>query len=264
MLFRSPDGLPRLERPAAREPIHLSHQRIADYDTCPLKYHFLHVLSVDPILTMDHRVNFGNAMHQAVAFALDRHRLGQRPTFDQVIEVFRSNWRSEGYRSEDHARRRFEQGVEALRAFVHREIEGAAPPTDVERVFRFRLNDVIVSGRMDRVDDLPTGTTITDYKTSELEDDESADKKARDNLQLSIYALAHKELKRVRPARLDLRYVLSGTLGTSARTESHLERTRERVREIAESVRAGDFHAQPSIRSCSICACRPICSESAV
>src|SRR5204863_112697 len=132
------------------------------------------------------------------------------------------------FRSEDHARRRFEQGVEALRAFVHREIEGAAPPTDVERVFRFRLNDVIVSGRMDRVDDLPTGTTITDYKTSELEDDESADKKARDNLQLSIYALAHKELKRVRPARLDLRYLLSGSLGTSAAAESHLERTRER------------------------------------
>ena len=263
-IVEGPDGLPRLERPAAREPIHLSHQRIADYDTCPLKYHFLHVLSIDPILTMDHRVNFGNAMHQAVAFALDRHRLGQRPTFDQVVEVFRSNWRSEGYRSEDHARRRFDQGVEALRAFVQREIEGEPPPTDVERTFRFRLGDVVVSGRMDRVDDRPAGTTITDYKTSELEEDENADQKARDNLQLSIYALAHKELQRVRPARLDLRYVLSGTVGTSTRTEDKLERTRDRVRAIAESVRSGDFHAQPTIRNCSICACRPICPESVV
>ena len=48
---------------------------------------------MDPILTRDHRVNFGNAVHQAVAFALDRHRLGEPPTFDQVMEVFRQGWR---------------------------------------------------------------------------------------------------------------------------------------------------------------------------
>ncbi len=263
-IVEGPGGLPRIERPAAREPIHLSHNRIADYDTCPLKYHFLHVISIDPILTLDHRVNFGNAMHQAVAFALNRYRIGQPPTFDQTVEVFRANWRSEGYRSEEHARRRFEQGVEALRTFMKREIEGEAPPTDVERGFRFRLGDVVVSGRMDRVDERPGGTTITDYKTSELEEDENADQKARENLQLSIYALAHRELRRVRPAGLDLRYVLSGTVGTSTRSEDKLERTRERIRAIAESVRAGDFHAQPTVRACSICACRPICSESAV
>ena len=263
-IAEAPAGMPPLGRPAVREPIHLSHQRIADYDTCPLKYHFLHVLSIDPILTLDHRVNFGNAMHQAVAFALDRHRLGSRPTLDQVIEVFRSNWRSEGYRSEDHARRRFDQGVEALGAFLKREIEGEAPPADVERTFRFKLGDVVVSGRMDRVDEGPTGTRITDYKTSELEEEESADQKARENLQLSIYALAHRELKRVRPAKLDLRYVLSGATGTSTRTEEKLQRTRERILAIAESIRSGDFHAQPSQRNCSICACRPICSESAV
>jgi DNA helicase-2/ATP-dependent DNA helicase PcrA len=260
-----PTGLPPLGRPAPREPIHLSHNRIADYDTCPLKYHFLHVLAIDPILTLDHRVNFGNAMHQAVAFALERLRIGETPTADQVIEVFRSNWRNEGYRSEDHAKRRFEQGVQALRVFFEREIVEGAPPTEVERTFRFKLaNDVVVSGRMDRVDERPEGTVITDYKTTELDPEENPDTNARDNLQLSIYALAHKEMTGRRPRKLELRYVLSGAVGSSVRWDDKLERTRDRVLAIAESIRSGDFHAQPSERNCSICACRPICAESAV
>jgi DNA helicase-2/ATP-dependent DNA helicase PcrA len=260
----APAGLPPLTRPATREPVMLSHNRITDYDTCPLKYHFLHVLSIDPILTQDHRVNFGNAIHQTVAFALERHRLGERPTFDQVLTVFRSHWRSEGYRSEEHARRRFDQGVEALRAFLEREIEGQPPPTEVERTFRFKLGDTIVSGRIDRVDESPARTVIIDYKTTELEPEEKADSNARDSFQLSMYALAHKECTGRAPDRLELRYVLSGAVGVSTRSEEKLERTRDRILAIAESIRAGDFRAQPSEHNCSVCACRPICSESAV
>jgi DNA helicase-2/ATP-dependent DNA helicase PcrA len=260
----APAGLPPFGKVPSQDPVQLSHNRIQDYDTCPLKYHFLHVLAIDPILTQDHRVNFGNAMHQAVAFALDRHRLGAEPTFEQTVEVFRNGWRNEGYRSEEHARRRLDQGVEALRSFLEREVRGAAPPADVERAFRFKLEHVVVSGRMDRVDVEPRGVVITDYKTTELDEEAKADTEARENLQLSIYALAHRELTGQAPARLELRYVLSGAVGTSTRSEEKLERTRDRILAIAESVRCGDFRAQPSERSCSICACRPICPESAV
>ncbi|HZE20032.1 MAG TPA: PD-(D/E)XK nuclease family protein, partial [Candidatus Angelobacter sp.] len=87
---------------------------------------------------------------------------------------------------------------------------------------------------------------------------------ARDSLQLSIYALAHKELTGRAPERLELRYVLGGVVGTSTRSEEALGRTRNRILAIAESVRSGDFQAHPSEHNCSICACRPICSESAV
>jgi len=257
-------GLPPLSRPAAREPVLLSHDRIADYETCPLKYYFIKVLAVHPILTLDHRVNFGNAIHQAVAFALERYRQGERPTFDQVADVFRANWRAEGHRSEEHARRRFEQGVAALRSFLEREVEGREPPTDVERVFRIKLEDVVVQGRMDRVDEGPREVVIADYKTTELDPEEKADDEARKSLQLSIYALAQREMTGRAPDRVELRYVLNGTVGSSACTEGRLERTRDRILAIAESVRSGDFRPQPSERNCSICACRPICASSAV
>jgi RecB family exonuclease len=209
-------------------------------------------------------VNFGNAIHQAVAFALERHRQGERPTFDQVAAVFRANWREEGHRSEEHARRRFEQGLAALRSFLEREVEGREPPTEVERVFRIKLGDVVVQGRMDRVDEGPRGVVIADYKTTELDPEEKADEEARKSLQLSIYALAQRELTGRAPDRVELRYVLNGTVGSSSCPEERLERTRDRILTIAESVRSGDFRPQPSERNCSICACRPICPVSAV
>jgi DNA helicase-2/ATP-dependent DNA helicase PcrA len=246
-----------------REPIHLSSRRLEDYDTCPLKYRFLHLLSVEPILTRDHRVNFGHAVHQAVAFALDRKRRGETPDPDRVEQVFRANWRSEGYRNEEHARRRFEQGLAAVRDFLEKERD-APPPTDVERDFRVKWMDVILVGRMDRVDEGPEGVSVIDYKTSELDDDAKADEKARDSLQLRVYALAHRELTGRIPERVELRYVLTGARGTASPGEAMLERTREKIEAIAEGIRAGRFDARPSEYSCSICACRPICKESAV
>ena len=61
--------------------------------------------------------------------------------------------REERREERQHARRRFEQGLAALRSFLEREVEGREPPTEVERVFRIKLEDVVVQGRMDRVDE---------------------------------------------------------------------------------------------------------------
>jgi RecB family exonuclease len=134
----------------------------------------------------------------------------------------------------------------------------------VERHFRVKLEDVVVTGSMDRVDEAPDGAVLVDYKTTEVEDPEKADREARESLQLQVYALAHRELTGRAPARLELRYVLTGEAGAAEPDEVDLEKTRARIHAIAESIRRGEFGARPGERTCSICACRPICSESAV
>ena len=251
-------------RPAPREPILLSYQRLEDYETCPLKYRLLHALAVDPILTVDHRVNFGNAIHQAVAHAHRRRLEGAAPAIDEVIDVFRAAWRSEGYRNEEHERQRFAQGVDALRRFHEREIVNGPAASAVERHFRVKLEDVVITGSMDRVDESDAGVTLVDYKTSEREDEERADDASRKSLQLSVYALAYRELAGRLPDRLELRYVLPGLTGVSGCDEDRIGKVRAKIEEIAAAIRAGAFDARPDERRCSICACRPICRESAV
>lgn len=261
-----PQGAPAFVQgaPVVREPLQLSFRRLEDYETCPLKYRFLHELSVEPILTSDHRVNFGNAVHQAVAFALGRHADRATPSLDEVLEVYGRAWRKEGYRSEEHEQRRFEQGREALTTFYEREVVGGIEPGDIEKHFRVKLGDVVVTGSIDRIDEGPDGVALIDYKTSEIDDQDQADKEANDSLQLLVYALAYQEMAGRTPDRLELRYVLTGLAGSTTAGEARLEKTRARIQSIADSIRAGAFDARPSERTCSICACRPICKESAV
>jgi len=250
--------------PRAQEPLQLSFQRLQDYETCPLKYRFLHGLSVAPILTTDHRVNFGTAVHRAVAYALSRRSEGFSPTEDEVLAVFGASWRHEGFHSEDHERRRFEQGTAAIREFLDREVERGPTASDVERHFRIKLGDVVVTGSIDRVDEGPSEVVLIDYKTTDVDDAGKAEEEARKSLQLSVYALAYREMTGRIPDRVELRYVLTGEVGSADVTEERLERTLEKIAAIAREVRAGNFQARPSERSCSICACRPICRESAV
>ena len=127
-----------------------------------------------------------------------------------------------------------------------------------------KLDDVVVTGSIDRVDEGPDGVALIDYKTSEIDDPTKADEKAKESLQLLVYALAYREMTGRAPDRLELRYVLTGEIGSIVPSEDRLERTRGRIGAIARSIRAGKFEARPSERNCSICACRPICKDSAV
>ena len=137
-------------------------------------------------------------------------------------------------------------------------------PGDIEKHFRVKLGDVVVTGSIDRIDEGPDGVVLIDYKTSEIDDQDQADKEANDSLQLLVYALAYQEMTGRTPDRMELRYVLTGLVGATTAGEARLEKTRARIQSIADSIRAGEFDARPSERTCSICACRPICKESAV
>ena len=247
-----------------RTPLSLSFRRLDDYATCPLRYRFLHLLGVGAILPPDPRVNFGQAIHGALAFALKRRIAGVPPSIDETLEVFRSAWKSAGHLSPEHERARFEQGVETLRRFHAREIEAGPMPAAVERTFRIGLGAVTLNGRIDRVDEGADGTVLVDYKTADVEEEEKADQRAREDLQLSVYALAWLEMTGRAPDRVELRYVTTGTSGTAAMTESRLEKTREKIATSAASIRAGEFGARPSEYNCRSCACRPICREAAV
>jgi RecB family exonuclease len=226
----------------------------------------MHVIGVDTILPPDSRINFGNAIHQAVGFALARRMAGAPPTVDEMIEIFRSNWQSAGYLSPDIEKERFAQGVEALRAFHAREIAAGTVPTAVESGFRVGMGDVLLTGRMDRVDEGGEGkpTTLVDYKTSDVDGDDKAKQREKNELQLMVYALAYRELNGRLPDDVEVRYVLSGAVENIPMTRPNLTKARAKIDQVAAAIRSGDFSAKPSPFACRRCRCRPICPESAV
>jgi DNA helicase-2/ATP-dependent DNA helicase PcrA len=241
------------------EMLTLSHEQVANYRSCPLRYKFAHVLRV-PLLP-HHAALYGLAIHNAIR-AFYRHVLNGWPvTVEDVLVAFRQSWRSEGFLTREHEEARFAAGQETLRRFFERERQAGTQPHAVEREFRIRLGPDLVRGRFDRVDLRPEGPVIIDFKTSDVREQDKADARAAENLQLKIYALAHREQFEVAPVSTELHFVESGLVGTTAVDESTFEEAIEAIGSTSSGIRQRRFQATPSYSACRQCAFQHVCTE---
>ena len=250
----------------------LNPHQIDDYLSCPKKFEYIHVLRV-PIMT-HHSVVYGSAMHKAIeSYFVAKKALQQaqgkqkKVTADDLIEVFHHSWWSEGFITREHEDKRRKQGEKSLREFFSREEAANNLPDEVESKFEIPMKDlgVKIRGRFDAVykevrsEKLEVKSCeIRDFKTSEVESQEQADKKAKSNRQLSVYALAkHTETGQI--PEVSLYFVDSGLVGRIEKREKDLEKTREEIQKVAEGIKSDNFKAAPGYQECSRCAYREIC-----
>jgi hypothetical protein len=105
--------------------------------------------------------------------------------------------------------------------------------------------------------------TITDYKSSDVRDPAVARQRARESLQLSIYALAYQAQTGRLPDAVQLWFLDSGLVGRAEVDQKRLIRARARIAQAAAGIRARDFTPRPEPLSCSYCPYRDICPSSA-
>ncbi len=244
------------------EILSLSHRKIDDYLTCPLKYRYVHVLRVP--IRQHHTVIYGNAIHQAIrSYHLSR-LAGREISLAELREVFKRNWQSEGFLTPEHEELRLQEGGKALEAFLEYEQREANIPTYVERRFSQVLGGIRLVGVFDRLDipeDASAGTII-DYKTSDVRTEEQATKRAKESLQLALYALAYQRIFGPSPASVELRFLTPGVvIGRTAPSEKMIERGVEQMERAAAGIRAGAFPGEPKYRACQYCAYAAICPE---
>jgi DNA helicase-2/ATP-dependent DNA helicase PcrA len=258
---------PSVSPPATRAegvpqgPLTLSHSQVDDYLACPLKYRLRHLVRVPT--PPHHALVVGNALHQAVA-AWHLGQLRSRPLGEEgVLDAFAAHWSSEGFLSRDHEEARYEAGRGALRRFLSTPTDGERRTIAVERPFQVRLGEDLVRGRYDRVDEGPHGAVITDYKSSDVREQRRADERARDSLQLQLYALAWEAETGTVPASLELWFLDSGVVGRASPDRRRLDRARATLATVAQGIRAGDFRARPDQVGCGYCPYRRICPSAA-
>jgi DNA helicase-2/ATP-dependent DNA helicase PcrA len=270
------------------EPLTLSYYAIDDYLTCPLKYKYAHVVRVP--LAPHHAIVYGAALHKAVQEFHRAQARGQTLSEVELFEAFERAWSNEGFLSRDHEEARLESGRAALRRFREQQLApDAVVPAWVEREFSFMLDGNRIRGRWDRVDvqaaaddtrttaasepqaDVVTPTlplmgreqvTITDYKSSDVRDPARARQRARDSLQLQIYAMAYEAMTGQLPDAVQLHFLESGLIGRAEVEPKRLAAARARIATAAAGIRARDFTPQPEYLSCTYCAFRDICPSS--
>jgi RecB family exonuclease len=231
----------------------LSASDIDLYRSCPLRYKFARVLRIPTEQTIHQR--FGIAVHQV----LERYHSQGGQTLTQMLELLDAGWRRGGFGESEGERSLHEKARTALTRYHARLAEEDSEPVWFERPFAFRLGPHHLRGRVDRVDRLAGETgeryELIDYKTSRPKTGEQL----RDDVQLSLYALAAREDWRVESSRQAYYYVLDDSKVPVERAAGDADSITDVVLEAGEGILAQEFDPTPSHAACSICDYRIVC-----
>jgi DNA helicase-2/ATP-dependent DNA helicase PcrA len=240
----------------------LSYGQVSDYLDCPARYRYAHVIRIPT--PASHQMAYGRALHAAVQAFHRRQMAGKPMTLDELHVELDAAWEPIGFLTQEHEEARRAAAREALARFWDEQQHDPARPAAIEQEFSVSLGRERVRGRYDRVDRDDDGrVVITDYKSSDVRDPATANRRARESLQLSIYALAHEAQHGTLPDELALHFLESGIVGRAAPTAGRLRKAAEQVAQVGEGIRAGEFGAAPSPMRCGFCPFREICPDAA-
>jgi len=235
----------------------LSHYQVDDYQTCPMKYKYVHILRI-PVLS-HHSVIYGNAIHETIQFYYKIKMEKAAVNAEDLLKKFEAEWEASGFLSREHEEQRFEEGRQAILRFFNRAEKSDVIPAYIEKKFKFDFDGDTIAGRFDRVDVSASGTVIIDFKTSDISKQDEADDRAKKSTQLAVYALAWKTLAGELPDRVELYFVDSGIVGSVAPTGKMIEKIEGIIRTAAEGIRSENFEPNPQYMSCSYCPFVNIC-----
>ncbi len=244
--------------PRRGEGLAMSASDIQTYRSCPLRYKFARVLRIPTEQTIHQR--FGIVVHQV----LERHHSAGGPELRELLDLLDTGWRRAGLGRDGHEGELLAKARAALIRYHERLGEHASEPVWFERPFSFSLGPHQLRGRVDRVDRLPAVAggepgspdyELIDYKTSRPKSAEQL----RDDVQLSLYALAAREDWQLESSRQAYYYVLDDEIVPVPCEDRDPGAVKDIVLEVGEGILAQDFDPTPSPAACGICDYRIVC-----
>ena len=241
-------------RPPSPKPLELNPSAVDVFRNCPQKYLFSYLWSLQE--GPKAAFTFGRVMHGTIRRFMSELKKGNCLPFEEVQRIFETEWSAVGFEDDYQEGEYKKDGLEQLRAF-HQFILGAPPEVlEIEKTFELPVaNEVVLKGRVDQINSLGRDDVeVVDYKTGKPRTPSDA----RRNLQLSIYAIAAKEIFERNPVRLVFHYLQTNERQETTRDAKQLLEAQNIVQETAADIRAGNFPPREGF-ACRGCAYRPIC-----
>jgi DNA helicase-2/ATP-dependent DNA helicase PcrA len=224
-------------RPPVAEPLELSASAVGTFERCPQLYAFEKSwkLRTGPHASL----TFGNVMHTTIKEIIGHLRKGRKLSFDEVADIYNREWSSAGYEDAYQEEEYKKDGLEQLRAFHASAMEHPPDAIAQEKAFELPLeNSVVLTGRIDQVNRIgERSVEIVDYKTGKPK----VEKQAQKDLQLSVYALAARDLLEWDPVRLVFYNLQNNETVASAPDAKQLAKAQSDVQDAAMRIRAGEF-----------------------
>lgn len=229
--------------PAFNGVITLSPSMIESYLKCPYEFYWRYVLKAPS--EPNHNLIYGSAIHAGIE-AFFKARQDKE---EHAIEAFTKSWQEEGFpdaKTRDDLKR---SGLQALKNFIKRSGEGTEPQ-EVERSFALSFEDIRIKGRIDAFYSNPM--EIKDFKTSKIKNDLDANRKLKENFPLKVYALAiFEEFGQIPILSLD--FVEHDFVASYTPKEKELEKTRDKILQVATGIKSGEFEPNLSEHFCDVC-----------
>lgn len=249
------EKLPVEQKIETYKPKSLSYSKLDTFSRCPLKYKFRYIYKIPT--PSAHAANFGTSIHNTLNEIYEYLKINKEISLDKCKELYDKNWIPYGYESKAHLNTRKEKGWELLQNYYEKNSNPWKIPAFLEKAFYLKADKYTVSGRIDRIDLLEDGTyEVIDYKTGKSKKGSNLDK----DLQLSIYALACKEVYRIPVSKLSLYFLEDNEKVSTTRTDEQLEKSRNEIIEKASKLTHSDFEATPGF-PCGFCEYRLICNK---
>jgi len=232
----------------------LSATAVEIYEKCPLQFKLERDWRVPGQVAA--AMQYGNVMHTVLKDYFDAVLAKRQHTREESLDVFHAKIAEMHFDDPLQRDLYVKQGERQLTEFIAKHEAAPLPQVlSTERSFELRINGVLVRGRVDRLD-VVSGkrVEIIDYKTGTARDEAEA----RRSLQLSIYAIAARDIWDLEPERLAIYNLEDNSKVASTRTDGQLVAARQRVSEAANGIANGHFDPKPGFH-CRFCAYRNLC-----
>ena len=188
---------------------------------------------------------------------LERYHQSGGGSVDELLGLLDASWRRGGLGAGDEERQLRVKAETALRRYEERCRAEDGEPVWFERSFTFRLGPHTLRGRVDRVDRLPDGGyELIDYKTGRPK----TEAQLRDDVQLSLYALAAREAWDVESPVQSYLYVLDDEkVPLPGRRRRRGAGSARRCSRSPTASTGQGFEPTPSYAACAICDYRIAC-----
>jgi putative RecB family exonuclease len=231
----------------------LSYSSMNTYELCPAKFKFQYEDRVPQGRSA--ALSFGDSLHRALHLFHNRP-VPVAPSVDELLEMLEACWVSEGFVDASEERTYVDHGRQVLSQYHRENADDYRIPAALEFRFTIDVEGVSLSGVIDRMDRIPGGGyEIVDYKTNRRLPPQA---RIDQDLQLSIYHMAAREIWGIEPERLTLYYLLPGQRMTTVRTLGDMDELRRRIGVVAERIEAGMFEPKQN-PLCDWCDYQALC-----
>ena len=205
--------------------IKVSPSKLGTWQDCPRKFYFQYIQRVRVPGSWAH-FSMGNAVHNALR---DWFASPRESTPDDAAALVKYHWQDGGFADAEQSQAIRDRTAAQTRSYCQT-VDTEVDVHSRERTVTMRTDQIIISGRVDRLDQTAEGLQVIDYKTGRqppAEDD------ARGSMALALYAASVQAMFKQPCTQVSLHHIPSASLAHWRHSDQALARQIQRAESLA-------------------------------